>query len=149
MMFSKTKTNLLVLQERHSRYIKLALQPDKTAQRVAQTLSSWLGAMPSRMQRSLTQDNGTEFALHHQLHTLGIQTYFCDPHSPWQKGGVENMNGRLRRYLPRKTPCQNISHEDIVMLELQLNTTPRKCLGFKTPHEVFHNQPLHFKREST
>src|SRR5438034_5475934 len=67
-------------------------------------LLAWLQPLPDRLRQTITFDNGTEFALHHQLNTqLGMQTFFCDTHSPWQKGGIENAIGRMRRPLPRKT----------------------------------------------
>ncbi|MDR2196092.1 MAG: IS30 family transposase, partial [Gallionellaceae bacterium] len=65
------------------------------------------------------------------------QTFFCDPHSPWQKGGIENAIGRLRRTLPRKTDLRELSPTVIAEQARRLNRTPRKCLGFKTPEEVF------------
>ena len=68
---------------------------------------------------------------------IGIQTYFCDPHSPWQRGSIENTNGLLRRDMPRKTHISNYSDRDIADLTWAVNSTPRKCLGFKTPAEAF------------
>lgn len=72
---------------------------------------------------------------------LGMATYFCDPHAPWQKGGIENAIGRMRRRLPRKTDLATLSHAQLRQLIANYNRTPRKCLGFKTPSEVF-NQSL-------
>src|SRR6266496_4935555 len=73
-------------------------------QPTAEQLQAWLEPLPNALRQTITFDNGTEFALHHQLKTqLGLQTFFCDTHSPWQKGGTENAIGRLRRPLPRKT----------------------------------------------
>ena len=66
-----------------------------------------------------------------------MQTYFCDPHSPWQKGGVENAIGRLRRVLPRKTDLSLLSEQQLKKLVQAHNNTPRKCLDFKTPAELF------------
>jgi IS30 family transposase len=66
-----------------------------------------------------------------------LQTYFCDPHSPWQKGGVENAIGRLRRRLPRKTNLAGLSSRQIASIVQIYNDTPRKCLDFKTPAEAF------------
>ena len=81
---------------------------------------------------------GTEFALHYRLtQTLGLPTFFCDPHAPWQKGGIENAIGRLRRRLPRKADLAVVAQEDLSRLVEAYNTTPRKCLAFGTPQEVF------------
>jgi transposase, IS30 family len=90
------------------------------------------------MRKTISFDNGNEFAEHHRLHkTLGVQTFFCDPHSPWQKGGVENSIGRLRRSLPRKTDLNNITAAGLKRHVQRLNDTPRKCLDFTTPAEAF------------
>src|SRR5271163_2274360 len=89
-------------------------------------------------ERQTSFNNGTEFAEHHRLHeTLGVETFFCDPHSPWQKGGVENSIGRLRRWLPRKTDLNLLTANDLRRYVQRLNNTPRKCLDFKTPAEAF------------
>ena len=86
----------------------------------------------------LHTDNGTEFAEHHRLREKpGLQTFFCDPHAPWQKGGVENAIARLRRRLPRKTKLVSISRRQIASIAGAYNNTPRKCLDFKTPAEAF------------
>ena len=69
--------------------------------------------------------------------TLGMATYFCDPHSPWQRGTIENTNGILRRDMPRKTHITNYAAHDIDAITWAVNSTPRKCLGYKTPAEVF------------
>jgi IS30 family transposase len=140
---------VLVAQERQTRYIRLAKQAGKHAQPIADQLKSWFTALPPPLRRSLTQDNGPEFFEHHQLNPIGVQTFFCNPHSPWQKGGIENMNGRLRRYIPRGTDPNSFSNADLQDLAQRLNHTPRKCLGFQTPAEAFHNQLLHFKCEPT
>jgi IS30 family transposase len=68
---------------------------------------------------------------------LGADIWFCDPHSPWQRGTVENTNGILRRDMPRKTDITDYSDKDIEMTQMLLNSTPRKCLGYKTPSEAF------------
>jgi IS30 family transposase len=149
MMFSNRKNNLLVLQERSSRFVMLTLQPDKKSQRVIDNQLQCFAILPKHARRSLTQDNGTEFSLHHKLQHIGMQTYFCNPHRPWQKGGIENMNGRLRRYLPLRTDISSLCDENIAMLAHKINHIPRKCLDYKTPAEVFFNHLLHFKCEST
>lgn len=151
LMLSDKKHNLLVAQERTSRFTFLAKQDGKAAQPTVDRLKAWLAPLPFSLRRSLTQDNGPEFFLHHQLAPLGLKTFFCDPRSPWQKGGVENMNGRIRRFIPLKTKPDSFSDNDLQALADRLNSTPRKCLGFKTPAEVFSKllHPLHFKCEST
>ena len=150
MGFSRTGQNLLVAQERSSRFIFIAKTASRRAAVVYRRLRGWFKALPDGLRRSLTQDNGTEFALHHRLRELlAIKTYFCDAHSPWQKGGIENMNGRLRRSLPRSTDLATISHHQIKVIARRNNSIPRKCLGFRTSFEVFNafSQPSRFKRE--
>ncbi len=91
--------------------------------------------------RSITCDNGSEFAAHKKLERdLGILTFFCDPHSPWQRGSIENANGILRRDLPRKTKFTDYSEQDIQDIVWAKNTTPRKRLGYLTPAEAFLHQ---------
>jgi transposase, IS30 family len=150
MLFGNKKDNLLVAQERLSRFIFIAKQPDKKAARIAAKLKRWFTPLPPSLRQTLTQDNGTEFAKHYILNQkLDMQTFFCDPRSPWQKGGVENANGRLRRFVPRKTNPKSISHHTIQKIAARCNNTPRKCLDFQTPAEVFLTHLLHFKCEST
>ena len=92
------------------------------------------------MRRSATFDNGTEFARHSLLRGLvSDTTYFCDAYASWQKGGIENANERIRRWLPRNTDLDDVTDEDIQDIALTINTTPRKCLGFKSPIEAFLN----------
>ncbi|MFH1374003.1 MAG: IS30 family transposase, partial [bacterium] len=88
-------------------------------------------------------------ARHYQLHALDIKTFFCDTYSPWQKGGVENAIGRMRRTLPRKTDLATLTDNRFLELIQAYNNTPRKCLDFLTPAEIFWNNMLHFKFEST
>ena len=94
-------------------------------------------------------DNGTEFAQHYQLHQLGIETFFCEIRSPWQKGGVENRIDRLRRYLPRRTDLSALPDLRLAQLAEADNNTPCKCLGYLTPSEFYSNQVLQLKCEST
>ena len=150
MLFSDKKSNILVTQERASRFVHIVKQPDRTANRISANLDLWFKTMPQELRRTLTQDNGVEFAHHHKLNTsFALKTYFCDPHSPWQKGGIENLNGRLRRYLPLNTDFPNLSDQALREIEDRINNTPRKCLGFKTPAELFSKNVLHSKCEST
>jgi IS30 family transposase len=149
-LFSRYGQSVLVAQERASRFVLLAKPPTRKAGPTAARLLSWFSSLPPQLRRTLTQDNGTEFAEHHKLRTtLGIRTYFCKPHSPWEKGGIENANGRLRRLLPRQADLRRYSPRQIEDIALRHNNTPRKCLGFQTPAELFSRQLLHFKCDST
>lgn len=149
MLFARYGQVVLILHERSSRLTLLVRQPSKAAAPVAQTLHRLLAPLPAHLRRTITFDNGTEFARHHTLHEpLGLRTFFCDPHAPWQKGGVENTIGRMRRRLPRKTDLATVHDADLQHLACLYNHTPRKCLGFKTPAEVFTNV-LHLECEST
>ena len=151
MLFSKYGQAVLVTHERHSRIILANRQPNKRAQNVVDALIRQMANLPTRLLRTMTFDNGTEFAFHYKLQKpLNIETFFCDTHAPWQKGGVENAIGRMRRVLPRKTDLNNLSQQTLDQLIMNYNNTPRKCLAYQTPAEVFHNllEPLHFKRES-
>ena len=151
MQFSRYGPVVLVAHERTSRFVQAWLRPDKQARPMAACLMRRFKALPDALRRTITFDNGTEFAAHHRLNrTLNMQTYFCDAHSPWQKGGVENAISRLRRRLPRKTDLAKLGTAGLDAAIRAYNTTPRKCLDFKTPAEAFeqHLKALHFKRES-
>lgn len=149
MLFSRYGQAVLVAHERSSRLTLLVALNTKAAVPTADTLHHLLSPLPQHMRRSIAFDNGTEFAQHQTLRDrLGIQTFFCDPHSPWQKGGVENAIGRLRRWLPRRTDLKTLAPADLQRLALHYNHTPRKCLGFHTPAQVF-ARVLHFKCEFT
>jgi IS30 family transposase len=151
MLFARYGQAILVTHERRSRLLLATRQPSKQADPVARQLLRQFQALPKALRRSLTLDNGTEFAYHYRLHRLGMATYFCDPHAPWQKGGIENAIGRMRRRLPRKTDLATLEPHQLDQLVAAYNHTPRKCLGFKTPAAVFCAglKPLHFKRECT
>ena len=149
MAFAHSGQNLLMLHERMSRALIGAAIATKQAQPVAIAIGAALGALPGPMRRTVTFDNGTEFARHYDLNAIGISTFFCDPHAPWQKGGIENAIGRMRRFLPRKTDLASLDQESFLSLIALYNNTPRKCLDWKTPAEAFSQHMLHFKREST
>ena len=149
MLFAQYGHQILVLHERTSRLTALIRTTNRQAKPTANALARLLRPLPKAMRRSLTFDNGTEFAEHHRLNRKpGLQTFFCDPHAPWQKGGVENAIGRMRRFLPRKTNLQDLSPDQLISLARAYNHTPRQCLDFQTPAEVF-SKLLHFEWEST
>jgi len=149
MLFAKYGQAVLVTHERRSRLLVVSRQPTKAAAPVATRLTELFGALPPALRRTITFDNGTEFAYHYRLHKLAMRTFFCDPHAPWQKGGIENGIGRMRRGLPRKTDLATLSNQRLLSLVRSYNHTPRKCLDYETPAEVFTRDLLHFKCEST
>lgn len=87
--------------------------------------------------KSIIFDRGTEFASHQDL---GVATYFCNPHSPWQKGRVENFNGRLRRFIPKKYKGLPLSPQYLDDIQNKMNNTPRKFLKYRTPLEALNGQ---------
>lgn len=149
MLFAKYGQAVLVAHERRSRLLVVSRQPNKAAAPVATKLTELFRSLPKSLRRTITFDNGTEFSYHHRLHKLSMRTFFCDPHAPWQKGGIENGIGRMRRGLPRKTDLATLSDQHLLSLVRCYNHTPRKCLNYKTPAEVFTRDLLHFKCEST
>ena len=148
MAFAKYGQSILTIHERQSRLILAARPESKHADGIAKLIAEMLKPLPPEMRRTLTFDNGTEFARHHWLHALNLKTYFCDPHAPWQKGGIENAIGRMRRNLPRKSDLALLSDKKLKDFVTAYNATPRKCLDFRTPAEVFLDKLLHFKCES-
>ena len=149
MLFSRPGQAVLVACERHSRLTLAVTQHSLKADPVAAALIRLLRPLPQAMRRSITFDNGTEFTRHHRIaRQLGLDTFFCDPRAPWQKGGVENTIGRLRRDLPRNANLDALPRRQLDAILARHNHTPRKCLGFQTPAEAF-LQPLHFECEST
>jgi len=150
MLFSRPGDVLLVAQERASRLLLISRQNSKAAAPIVEQLQRDFRTLPEPLRQTVTFDNGAEFSHHHRLQTgLHMQTYFCDTHAPWQKGGIENAIGRLRRLLPRKIHPSLLTKTRIASLTKRYNHTPRKCLGFKTPAEIFSSLLLHFQCEST
>ena len=110
----------------------------KTAAETVSAIMAVFNRLSPDMSRSATFDNGGEFAQHTLLQgMLSETTYFCDAYASWQKGGVENTNGRLRRWIPRSTNLDDMTEQDIQDIAMTINTTPRKCLGFRSPIEAF------------
>jgi IS30 family transposase len=148
MMFAKYGQAILTVHERKSRLLLAIRLTSKAAHGVARHLVNLFGSLPQPLRQTVTFDNGTEFARHLALRSLAIETFFCDPYAPWQKGGIENAIGRMRRFIPRKTDLATLSTSRFRRLVAAYNNTPRKCLDFKTPAEAF-SQVLHFECEST
>ena len=126
------------LVERKSRFTFLLPNDDKRSAAVVAGITDALRELPEEARRTVTFDRGSEFAGYAALdRELAVKAYFCDPHSPWQKGGIENLNGRVRRFLPRESPPEALARVRLRRLADRLNDTPRRCLGYRTPREVF------------
>ena len=151
MLFSRYNQSVLVLHERTTRLTCFLKTDNRKAEPTADTLRHLLEPLPPDLRKSLTFDNGTEFAQHFWLNAepLSLPTFFCDPHSPWQKGGIENAIGRFRRFLPRRTNLDLIHPDQILAAVRAFNHIPRRCLDFRSPAEAFLDLVLHFEREST
>ena len=132
-------TGIATLVERTSRYTQLVALPDGyKAEPVRAALVQSIGSLPSQLSRSLTWDQGKEMAEHARFTVdSGVCVYFCDPHSPWQRGTNENTNGLLRQYFPKRTSLGGISQEQLDAVAAKLNGRPRKTLGWMTPAQRF------------
>lgn len=140
MLFTQagTKFNLITLRERTSRFFVAILNPSKHACETALRIINYFSDGRRKAVSSITFDNGSEFFSHLEIvKQLGVSTFFCDPYKSWQKGSVENGNGVLRFELPRTTPINKMSQKEINRIVMRINRRPMKCLGFKTPEEVF------------
>jgi len=138
LMFCRRSQPVLVLHERASRFTLAAKLAGKSAAETAATLMAIFKRLAPELKGSITFDNGSEFARHGLLASVsGMTTWFCDAYASWQKGSVENTNGRLRRHLPRQLDLDTVSQADLQEIVLSLNLTPRKCLGYLTPIQAF------------
>jgi IS30 family transposase len=127
------------LVERQTRFVMLfALPTGRHAEQVRERLAAKITELPIQLRRSLTWDQGKEMAEHRQFTIdTGVQVYFCDPHSPWQRGANENTNGLLRQYFPKGTVLSGFSAAELDAVAAQLNGRPRQTLGWMKPSEAF------------
>jgi IS30 family transposase len=134
-LISGTKnSHIVTLVERHSRYTTLIKIPSKETTVVVAALSRHIRKLPVSLRRSLTWDRGHEMA-QHKIFSVAtdVKVYFCDPHSPWQRGTNENTNRLLRQYLPKKMDLSRYTQSELDKIALRLNQRPRKTLEFQTP----------------
>jgi IS30 family transposase len=128
---------IVSLTERRSRYTLIGKVKRKTAQRVSQTIIRLLSRLTDQV-LTLTSDNGKEFAGHKEIaHALNADFYFAHPYAPWERGLNENTNGLIRQYFPKSRAFKTITQKEINQVMERLNNRPRKCLGIKTPNQVF------------
>lgn len=132
------KSALVSCVERKSRYVLAAKVEDKTAASFNTALTAQLAVVPVEFRCTLTVDNGSEMAGFKELEAAtAMRVYFADPRSPWQRGANENSNGLLRQYFPRGSNFRKVTEEAVRKAVERLNNRPRKCLGYRTPTEVF------------
>ena len=137
LIICKRTRPVLVRHERKSRVTLATRLAGKTAAETISVLLAVFGRIHPTLRKSITFDNDTAFAKHALLGSMRtMTTWFCDADASWQKGGVENANGRLRRWLPRHIDIDQMSDEEIQDIVITANLTPRKCLGFLTPFQA-------------
>lgn len=134
------RSGLLTLVDRKSRYLLAAKLQDRTARRTRKKIERLLRSLPPDQRQTATFDNGKEFSEHEALaRNVGIDVFFAHPYASWERGTCENTNGLIRQYYPKGTDFAEVSHHDLAQTVESLNQRPRKCLGYKTPSEVFFN----------
>jgi IS30 family transposase len=139
MMGKAGQSQIGTLVERSTRFVQLLWLPDgRTAEAVADAIASKIGTLPAALRRTLTWDQGREMA-QHAAFTIktGVQVYFCDPHSPWQRGSNENTNGLLRQYFPKGADLSSVTQQHLDQVADELNGRPRQTLNAMTPSEAF------------
>jgi IS30 family transposase len=134
LLVGSNNSHIATLVERKSRFVMLVKVPGRDTQAVVSALTRRVRKLPKQLRRSLTWDRGKEMASHKDFSlATDSKVYFCDPHSPWQRGSNENTNGLLRQYFPKKTDLSTHSQAHLDEVALKLNQRPRETLGFQTP----------------
>lgn len=133
------RSGLVTVVDRKSRYLLAAKLKDRTAPRTREKIEHLLAPLPAEKRRTMTFDNGKEFAEHELLtERLGLEVYFAHPYASWERGTSENTNRLLRQYYPKGTDFADVSHSDLAQNVKRINDRPRKSLNYQTPSEVFH-----------
>ena len=136
LIMGRRKTCIGTLVERTTRYVMLLKLPDNTAAAVRSAMSAKILTLPAELRRSVTWDRGKEMAQHLRFTIdTGVQVYFCDPNSPWQRGTNENTNGLLRQYFPKGTDLSAFTEGQLDAVAQELNERPRQTLGWMTPSQ--------------
>jgi len=137
-MVGKSRHSALVtLVERKSGYARIGRVDSMKSNRTMRVAKGRLKDLPPSLRRSMTFDNGKEFAEHRKLtRGLGLEVYFADPYASWQRGANENLNGLLRQFFPKGSDFTLISHREVARVEQLINERPRKRLDYQTPAEI-------------
>ena len=123
--------------ERKAQLLRLHKVNDKSAPETERAIRDTVESLPQDLFRSMTFDNGSEGACHVRLRgDYNIETYFCDAYASWQKGGVENMNGLIRQYIPKSANLSRLTGDELYAIQERINNRPRKNLNYLTPNEV-------------
>ena len=134
--------------ERKSRYLVAARLTDRTSETFMRQSIEELAEIPQRLRKTLTADNGSEFARFKQLEaSLGFRVFFANPYCAWERGANENTNGLLRQYFPKGCNFHAITDQEVKVAVDKLNNRPRKSLGYRTPNEVFFKLPARIALE--
>jgi len=134
------RSALVTLVERKSGYVRIGRVDSMKSNMTVRVAKGRLKDLPPALRRSITFDNGKEFAEHRKLVGLGLEVYFADPYASWQRGANENLNGLLRQYFPKGTDFTRISHREVARVEQLINERPRKRLDYRTPAKVLESK---------
>ncbi|MEC5218562.1 IS30 family transposase [Actimicrobium sp. GrIS 1.19] len=134
--FNRSAVGTLV--ERTTRLVILARMPDASAASALAGFTAALNRVAAPLRKTMTYDQGREMSRHRELTAqTGVAIYFCDPHSPWQRGSNENTNGLLRQYMPKGTDLSHLTQDDLDAIAYQMNTRPRKVHDYRSPLEIY------------
>lgn len=135
---------VVTMVDRKSRYTLISKANKKSSEPVTKAITKLLKALPQNKLKTITPDRGKEFSKHSQITSeFKAEFYFPNPHAPWQRGTSENTNGLIREYLPKTEDIDPLDDKYIHEFTKKLNNRPRKCLGWKTPYEIFYQEVLH------